>query len=571
MKQTMKRQSIRKTNRSQELAECLKPNPVYYPNPITFQKANQFNNGSRKRPLELLEDFISLDNDDGDNQGSHGNGKESGASTGYDSYVHWFRSDLRVNDNRGLAYAYRRARAEDRPIHGLYVINEHDWVAHMESGWKLTFIVEALKELGSSLSKYGIELHVRQFEPDKPLLSNSKAFSEWFVHTVEEITGTGNSTLVTANLQYEVDELYRDGRIARLGNTRDNFKLRLFHDQCIVRPGALTTGKGSQYTVFTPWYKKWVSYIEQDIDGTLKTPHGSLNHPTDTKDFQQLPIDYRLPERFTSYIPEQHLHTPPATEAAALEAMKKFIEGRGTKYNENKDLLATDGTSLLSGYITIGIISTRTVVLSAYLANNRHIMNKNKEVKNNNSLETFIKEIAWRDFYKHVLCHWPFLSMDLPFKFETLNIKWQQDTTHFEQWCYGETGVPIVDAIMLQLLHTGYINNRARMITASFLAKNLLVDWRYGERWFRKHLIDYDVASNIGGWGFCSSTGVDCQPYFRVFNMTLQSQKFDPDGKFIRRWLHLPQTTDVHQPSDTAIVDLKESRERALEKYREVM
>ncbi|KAG0668501.1 hypothetical protein C6P43_004094, partial [Kluyveromyces marxianus] len=448
-------------------------------------------------------------NDDDDNQGSHGNGKESGTSTGCDSYVHWFRSDLRVNDNRGLAYAYRKARAEDRPIHGLYVINEHDWVAHMESGWKLTFIVEALKELGSSLSKYGIELHVRQFEPDTPLLSNSKAFSEWFVHTVEEITGTGNSTLVTANLQYEVDELYRDGRIARLGNTRDNFKLRLFHDQCIVRPGALTTGKGSQYTVFTPWYKKW--------------------------------------------------------------AMKKFIEGRGTKYNENKDLLSTDGTSLLSGYITIGIISTRTIVLSAYLANNRHIMNKNKDVKNNNSLETFIKEIAWRDFYKHVLCHWPFLSMDLPFKFETLNIKWQQDTTHFEQWCYGETGVPIVDAIMLQLLHTGYINNRARMITASFLAKNLLVDWRYGERWFRKHLIDYDVASNIGGWGFCSSTGVDCQPYFRVFNMTLQSQKFDPDGKFIRRWLHLPHTTDVHQPSNTAIVDLKESRERALEKYREVM
>lgn len=197
----------------------------------------------------------------------------------------------------------------------------------------------------------------------------------------------------------------------------------------------------------------------------------------------------------------------------------------------------------------------------------------NKDIKKNNSLETFIKEVAWRDFYKHAISYWPFLSMDLPFKFETLNIKWENDVFLFEKWCYGETGIPIVDAIMLKMLKTGYINNRSRMITASFLAKNLLIDWRWGERWFRKHLIDYDTASNVGGWGFCASTGIDCQPYFRVFNMKLQSEKYDPEGKFIRHWLENDEndSDNVHEPKPNAIVDLRDSRERVLERFREVM
>ena len=239
-------------------------------------------------------------------------------------------------------------------------------------------------------------------------------------------------------------------------------------------------------------------------------------------------------------------------------------------------------TSHLSCYITSGLISTRAVVNRGFHENGDSLMRK--DIRQNNSMENFIKEVAWRDFYKHVACNWPYMSMEIAIKFETMDIKWVNDEEMFRKWCMGETGLPIVDAIMRKLLYTGYINNRSRMIVASFLSKNLLVDWRWGERWFRKHLMDADLTSNSGGWGFCSSTGIDAQPYFRIFNMKLQSEKYDPKGAFVKEWIpELRNINDVkilreglaNQPSVNGypkpIVDLKESREKALETYREAI
>lgn len=403
---------------------------------------------------------------------------------------------------------------------------------------------------------------MKHFNPTTPSLSNSKEFSEWFVGAINEIDCSTNR-LITANLQYETDELYRDARLLK----SPSYKFQLYHDKCVVNPGILKTGKGSQYTVFTPWYKKWVAYLEENKSNRRVVPDYSLPRSPFAEIKASL-IEYQLPDKFTSYLPDD-FHVPPADEQTAMKSLDEFLDKKGNLYNDNKDALHIKGTSRLSAYVTSGIISTRSIVQRTYHANDNKLMNK--DIKKNNSLETFIKEVAWRDFYKHVICQWPFLSMDIPFKFETLNINWENDTTHFEQWCFGKTGFPIVDAIMVQLLKTGYINNRARMIVASFLSKNLLIDWRWGERWFRKHLIDYDVASNIGGWGFCSSTGIDCQPYFRVFNMTLQSQKYDPNGRFIRHWLDLNDEVDVHVPNPDAVVDLKETRDRALERFREIM
>ncbi|CDO93422.1 unnamed protein product [Kluyveromyces dobzhanskii CBS 2104] len=573
--------AVKDESTKQEISECFSPNTVYYPKPITFKRANEFNNGKRVRPLDSLADSI------------YSSAKKEMKKEGYQKVVHWFRGDLRVHDNTGLAFALNHS--SNGPVEALYTINEHDWIAHMESGWKLKFQLDAVESLSQELAKIGVRLHVKQFNPTSPCLSNSHQFAEWFANTVEEIAGDeeptqkrqkketnqdGGSgvpnTLVTANVQYEVDELYRDVKIADLqaqDNSTKKFTFQLFHDQCVVVPGTLKTGKGSQYTIFTPWYKKWVSFLEdtQKDEATICSEASIPRSCSKETCLEPEPIEYRLPDKFTSYIPQSPLDTPKADEATAMQTLQQFLAKRAAKYNDEKDLLELTGTSLLSCYVTSGVISTRTIVQHAYLANNKRLMNK--DIKKNNSLETYIKEVAWRDFYKHVITYWPFLSMDLPFKFETLDIRWENDVDQFEKWCYGKTGFPIVDAIMQKMLHTGYINNRSRMITASFLAKNLLVDWRWGERWFRKHLIDYDVASNVGGWGFCASTGVDCQPYFRVFNMTLQSQKYDPDGKFIKHWLKLDRATKkgIHEPGPDAIVDLKHSRERALERFREVM
>jgi deoxyribodipyrimidine photo-lyase len=199
---------------------------------------------------------------------------------------------------------------------------------------------------------------------------------------------------------------------------------------------------------------------------------------------------------------------------------------------------------------------------------------------------TYISEIAWRDFYKHVLAHWPFVCMNKPFKYEYTNIEWEYNDDHFAAWKEGRTGFPIVDAAMRQLNEMGYMHNRCRMITASFLAKDLLLDWRMGERYFMEHLIDGDFASNNGGWGFSASTGVDPQPYFRVFNPLLQSEKFDAEGEYIRRWVpelrEVVDTKAIHDPYGRGatkqvekagyprpIVDHKQCRERALARYKE--
>lgn len=583
------------------VSECLSPNPVYYRNPITFKKANEFNNGKRERPLALLGDSIHAD--------SKNSRQQLDDTVDNRLVIHWFRGDLRVRDNTGLAYALNQSKSGS--VEALYVINEHDWIAHMESGWKLKFQLDALRSLSRELAKLGVRLHVKYFIPESPCLSNSREYAQWFSHIIEEIAASknydGNSKddtkddtdadepalkkrkkdndenqkggspniLVTANLQYEVDELYRDLKICRLqtqSSNSANFTLKLFHDMCIIEPGILKTGKGSQYTIFTPWYKKWVSFLEANQkDKHTICIEASIPQSSNREKVNPEEIKYQLPDKFMSEMPEQTLNIPKADEETALKKLTEFISKRASKYNNDKDLLDLTGTSLLSCYVTSGVISARTILNQSYQANNSRLMNK--DIKKNNSLETFIKEVAWRDFYKHAISYWPFLSMDLPFKFETLNIKWENDVFLFEKWCYGETGIPIVDAIMLKMLKTGYINNRSRMITASFLAKNLLIDWRWGERWFRKHLIDYDTASNVGGWGFCASTGIDCQPYFRVFNMKLQSEKYDPEGKFIRHWLENDEndSDNVHEPKPNAIVDLRDSRDRVLERFREVM
>lgn len=535
-------------------------NTTYYKHPISCQKANGFNNQRREKPIDLLKKLNSKQE------------KIDNVKT----VIHWFRGDLRIQDNKGLSEALKKFNKlkEKGPVRFLtiFTVNEHDWRAHLDSGWKLKFMFNALNQLGKRLAKLSIPLHVLHFEPETPALSNSSKFAGWLKDECSKLAKDTGPTLLTANLQYESDELYRDVKV--FDKCNPSFRFQVYHDVCVVDPGILTTGKETQYTVFTPWYKKWIQKVQEDLKNPDFVSEVSEEPVNEEKvDFETL--GYELPSEFLDYIPEGGPEVPEASEEAAFEQLSQFLKDKVHKYEE-KDHLPDEGSSHLSSYITSGLISTRVIVKESVKKSNGAVAAK--DVKKNSPIQEFIREVAWRDFYKHAFSNWPFLSMDIPYHFELNDVKWKNDEQAFISWCEGKTGVPIVDAIMRKLLCTGYINNRARLITASFMCKNLLLDYRWGERWFRKHLIDFDLTSNVGGWGFCSSTGIDSQPYFRIFNMELQSKKYDPHGDYIRKWVpELKDCKDVHtfrlarKGYQSAIVDHKKSREDALAAYREVL
>lgn len=538
-------------------------NKVYYPNPINCGEANKYNNNSRPKPINILNNHRSNQN----------------SLDGFKVFIHWFRSDLRVTDNKALyeiVRKFKKMKNEDPTVRLLtvFVINEHDWRAHLDSGWKLQFMLKGLKSLQERLSKISVPLHILQFEPELPSLSNTTSFVSWFKKECEKLAGGSTPTFVTANAEYEADEIYRDIKIFR--SVDSSFNFQVYHDACVIDPGSLTSGKGSQYKIFTPWYKKWANEIAISDAWKNNTFISNIaENEAYNEDFEPARFNYHLKPEFTSYIPQISLEVPEANESAANELLATFLKDKVNAYND-KDFLLSEGSSHLSCYISSGIISTRVIVHEAEKVSTGGLICK--DLKTNTPVQEFIREIAWRDFYKHALCNWPYISMDLPFQFEFTKLKWNNDENTFKSWCLGNTGVPIVDAIMRKLLNTGYINNRARMIVASFLSKNLLLDWRWGERWFRKHLIDFDLASNVGGWGFCSSTGIDSQPYFRIFNMELQSKRYDLDGNFIKKWVpELSSCSAVHSINKkidgyrSPIVDIKHSREEALAAYREVI
>nr|WP_305418007.1 FAD-binding domain-containing protein [Photobacterium leiognathi] len=267
----------------------------------------------------------------------------------------------------------------------------------------------------------------------------------------------------------------------------------------------------------------------------------------------------------------------PVDEEAILQRLDTFCVTKAQDYHQQRDFPAIDGTSCLSPFLAIGALSARQCVyqLLQYFP---HALEVNKE----DGAFTWLNEIIWREFYGHLLHRYPELSKNHPFQYYTQYVRWQDDPTLLKAWQDGKTGFPIVDAAMRQLRATGWMHNRLRMITASFLTKDLLCDWRAGEQWFMQHLIDGDFASNNGGWQWAASTGTDSQPYFRVFNPTLQGQRFDPKGDFIRTWVkELAKVPDkyIHTPHQwdssgfldypLPIVDHKEARLLAIEAFKQ--
>ena len=423
----------------------------------------------------------------------------------------WLRRDLRLHDNAALYAALKSGR----PVLPVFIF-DRDILDALDDrrDRRVEFLVQEINRLCDELAKMGSAITVRYGKP----------IDVW-KDLIDEYT-IGD---VFTNHDYEVYAKERDKEISRLLNEHGiGFHTR--KDQTIFERDEVLTGKKAPYTVFTPYSRNWHGKLNEFYLKAYPTEH-YFSHfwktnpepvPTlDEMDFQ--PVGEPFPART---VPDQLLDT----------------------YNKTRDFPALPhSTSELSIHLRFGTVSVRDLARQAKEADDK----------------TFLNELCWRDFYFQVLDHFPHVEKN-SFRRQYDQIEWRNNEAEFEKWCRGETGYPIVDAGMRQMNTIGWMHNRARMITASFLCKHLLIDWRWGEAYFGKKLRDYDLSANNGGWQWAAGSGTDAAPYFRVFNPTRQSQRFDPKGEYIRHWVPEVDSPDYPQP----MVEHTMARQRAIDTYK---
>ena len=453
----------------------------------------------------------------------------------------WLRRDLRIVDNKALYYALAKA---DSPVLVLYTLMPDFWAKHHDAPQKISFWLDALQDLERNLAAY----HV----PVLRMETNSRALTDNLQHLFTEL----KVTQLNFNTEFEPDELIRDQQVKALCQHM-KIKVRTFNQSCLLPPGSVLKSDGTPYSVFTPFKKRWLQVLADTTVSCVPEPK------------RQPKIDIACSiatPNIAKYQCEYNQKHWAATEASAHERLARFVDQTMSSYDQRRDFPSLEGTSSLSPYLTAGIISAQ------------QCMQALTDAAETQGKQTWLNELIWRDFYKHVLYFYPRVGKHRAFKLTTEKIVWHNNQQHFNAWCQGQTGVPIVDAAMRQLNQTGWMHNRLRMVTAMFLSKNLFLDWRLGERYFMENLLDGDLAANNGGWQWSASTGVDAAPYFRVFNPYRQSERFDPNGDFIRQYcpelaglsakqIHMPPKM-AHYPD--AIVDVKQSRAYAIEQFKQL-
>ncbi|WP_208598742.1 deoxyribodipyrimidine photo-lyase [Pseudomonas guineae] len=464
----------------------------------------------------------------------------------------WFRTDLRVQDNSALAAAMGSG-----PTVALYLISPAQWLAHDDAPSKVDFWLRNLKNLADELGKLNVPLLVRHAD-------------DWSAapQVIAELCQQLQTSTVHANEEYGVHESRRDQAVSEaLDELGITFTSHL--DQLFFKPGSVLTQSGTYFKVYSQFRKVCYQRLHSALPTVLAPPKAQA----------QLAISSdAVPEQVSGFAtPSETLRQLwPAGEAEARRRIDDFAAEHIDFYQSTRDFPAKPGTSQLSAYLAAGVISPRQCLHAALSANQGEFDSGNPGVV------TWINELLWREFYKHILVGYPRVSMHRAFRAETEALAWRNAPIELKAWQEGRTGLPIIDAAMRQLLATGWMHNRLRMVVAMFVTKNLLIDWREGERFFMRHLIDGDLAANNGGWQWSSSTGTDSAPYFRIFNPLSQSQKFDPDGRFIRQWL--PELvglnkSNIHNPAamgglfgiadyPAPIVDLSKSRSRALAAFK---
>lgn len=478
------------------------------------------------------------------------------------THLVWFRADLRTHDNPALSDACARARESQSPVIALYTICPDQWDAHDWADIRVNFILRNLRELSSTLAELNIPLLIREC-PDFSGVPD----------LIADLIREHRCASIHFNHEYEINEAERDQQV--LDNSRTlGCASHTHHDQCVIRPGLVKTQQDAWYTVFTPFKKRWLEIFADDerhAVGAPKPISSKINLRADA-----------IPDRVRGF--DASRDRPdlwPAGERAAMERLSKFIASKIDRYDELRDRPDLNATSTLSPYLASGVVSIRRCMEAAIQANAGSPPDPKAKVQSGPAV--WISELIWREFYRHLLVGFPRLCKHQPFQAETRKLKWRTADEDFSAWCEGRTGIPIVDAAMRQLLRTGWMHNRLRMVVAMFLTKNLFIDWRRGERFFMQHLIDGDLASNNGGWQWSASTGTDAAPYFRIFNPISQAKRFDPDGEFVRALV--PELAEIegaaiHEPwsmppllsSDRGypepICDLSKSRQRAIDAFK---
>jgi len=427
--------------------------------------------------------------------------------------IMWFRRDLRLEDNTALFYALQKGV----PVLPVFIFDQHilsDLTDKTDR--RVAFIHSALTGMQQQLVKMGSSLEIYYSTPLEAFKQLLQKYSVQDVYT---------------NTDYEQYAIDRDTAIEQL-LAGQHIGFHVYKDQVIFEKNEIVKDDQKPYTVFTPYSKKWKACLQEN-PVRIYPATDYFNH------------FYQQPEQ-----PVPSLETIGFQPTNFSFPMDRVDETLIANYTTQRDFPALHGTSKLGVHLRFGTISIRKLVKKALELN-----------------ETFLNELIWRDFYQMILWHFPQISAGNAFKKEYDLIAWRNNEEDFNRWKEGNTGYPIVDAGMRELKETGFMHNRVRMVVASFLAKHLLIDWRRGEAWFAEKLLDFDFASNNGGWQWAAGCGCDAAPYFRIFNPALQTQKFDKDLKYIRKWV--PELDSFTYPQPMVVHE--EARKRCLAAYGAVL
>lgn len=456
----------------------------------------------------------------------------------------WLRNDLRHYDNPALHAAVQTGL----PVVAVFIATPKTWQQHDMAAIKQDLIRRRVAALKQELDVLGI-----------PLLAVEAMHYADCAAILKQLVQQGAAGLF-AQTEYELREQQRDFAVTT-GLGALGVPCFWFDSQCVMPPGSVRSKTGDIYKVFTPFKKTWLALLQQKGVRVLTKPAAQQRFQLDASGFPPMLAGDNSSAAW------------PVAEQQVLDRLRSFCRERVQSYQKARDFPAIDGTSTLSPYLAIGVVSAQQAVARLQTEAATEIWQEGS------GAAVWLSELIWREFYKHILVAYPQLIKHQAFQRDTEAIVWGNNKAWFSAWCEGRTGYPIVDAAMRQLNQTGWMHNRLRMITASFLVKDLQIDWRWGERYFMSKLIDGEFAANNGGWQWAASTGTDAAPYFRIFNPVTQSEKFDPQGIFLKKYLpelsglqgkqlHWPHPLPMTVPYFRPIVDHASARLRTLNMFK---
>lgn len=420
--------------------------------------------------------------------------------------IFWFRRDLRLDDNTAL----NNALSSGLPVLAVFIFDDNITEELPADDPRISFIYENLSSINSELNKSGSSLLIKKGDPEK---------------TWKELIASYDINSVYINKDYEPYAIRRDNAVEKLLRAK-GILFKKYKDQVIFEEREILKSDNSPYTIFTPYKNKWLEKFE------------TLSNSGLTQDFQPVKKYFQQKSKFPQLKELGFIDSHLKVRHVDLSAI--------SSYDKLRDFPAEDGTTYLGPHLRFGTVSPRKVVSEGARGN-----------------AVFLSELIWREFFMQILFNFPDVVTD-NFKSKYDFIQWRNNEEDFEKWCRGKTGYPLVDAGMRQLNETGYMHNRVRMITSGFLCKHLLIDWRWGEAYFAKKLLDYELSSNNGNWQWAAGTGCDAAPYFRVFNPYSQQKKFDPEKKYIKTWVKELEKPDYPEP----IVDHAYARQRGISAYK---